>query len=133
MTNYQDQADTIAAAHARATSYGAYSTNPLSAADLAARDAIDYSAPETPLSDPNLVKVTRLRLLTDPGFPWWYVSYCYGELRDGTPVRVWLGAGQINKGGKFGFKGHLVELARRAGRNAKALGLLDDSVLSLMR
>jgi hypothetical protein len=133
MTNYAAQAEKIAQASARAASYGAYQTNPLSEDDLRARDAIDYSAPETALSDRRLVKITRLRLLTDAGCPWYDVSYCYGELSDGTPVRVWLGDGQISKGGKFGLKGRLVELARNAGRNAKALGLLDDYSISVMR
>lgn len=133
MTNYEQQAAAILDAHNRAASYGAHQTNPLTAEHLAARDAIDHSRPPTDLGDPQLARVTRVRLLTDAGFPWYDVSYVYGELRDGTPVTVWLGAGQLRKGHRYGIKGVLVDLARTAGRNAKALGLLDDDVISICR
>ena len=44
------------------------------------------------------LKVTRLRLLSDPGFPAWDVSYCHGEL-DGQPVEVMLPFSQLPKRG----------------------------------
>ena len=47
--------------------------------------------------DPTLSHVTRLRLLSDPGFPVWDVSYCHGVLKDGTPVRVGLPFSQLPK------------------------------------
>lgn len=122
------EAEKIAAASARAASYGAYQTNPLSADDLRARAQIDYSK-QYDLGHPELVKITRLRLLTDAYCPWWDVSYCYGELRDGTPVQVWLGAGQLRK---RDLKGHLIQLAREAGKFAKGMGLLDDDNISKM-
>lgn len=126
------QADEIAAVHNRSISYGVDATNPLTAEHLAAREAIDHKAPQTSLGHPDLVKVTRLRLLSDAGFPWWDVSYCYGELRDGTPVRVHLGTDQLRKRGRGVDKGHLIELAKTAGKFAKGLGLLDDDVISTL-
>lgn len=122
-TDYATQAAVILDTHDRAASYGAQQTNPLSEADLRARDAIDYGKP-VQLSDPNLVKITRLRLLTDAGFPWWDISYCYGELRDGTPVLVAMPVGQLRKS-RGGYKAHLVELCKEAGKYGKALGIFE--------
>lgn len=131
---YEQQADAAQAAHDRAISYGAQATNPLSADDIRAREEIDYSKPPTVLGDPELAKITRLRLVSDYDFPWWDVSYCYGELRDGTPVQVDLGAYQIRKGGRGAVdKGYLIELAKRAGVFAKGLGLLDDATISTLQ
>lgn len=48
-------------------------------------------------TDPSLARITRLRLLTDPGFPLWDVSYCHGELNDGTKVHVQLPFSQLNR------------------------------------
>lgn len=127
---HQAAADAVYATHLRAASYGAQQTNPLSAEHIAAREAIDYSKPRTRLGNRELVKVTRLRLVSDPGFPLWDVSYCYGELADGTPVEVDLGACQLSK---RNLKGQLLKLAKEAGRYAKGLGLLDDGVISKLQ
>jgi hypothetical protein len=35
------------------------------------------------------LKITRLRMLSDPGFPFWDVSYCHGVV-NGEPVEVSL-------------------------------------------
>jgi hypothetical protein len=134
MTNYADQAERIMDTHIRAAGYGVEQTSPLSAEQLAARDEIDYKQPQTMLSNPDLVKITRLRLLSDRGLDWWDVSYCHGELSDGTPVRVYLGDHHIRKQGWGRVdKGHLIELAKEAGRYAKGLGLLDDAVISTLQ
>jgi hypothetical protein len=105
--------------------YGVRETNPIR----------DYSgstpglgAPLVDLEDPILHRITRLRMVTDAGFPWWDVSYCYGELQDGTPVRVLLPFGQIRRGP--GFTRRLVDEFARVGRNAKQMGALDN--LSLL-
>ena len=79
------------------------------------------------LADPRLARIARLRLLSDPGFPVWDVSYCYGELKDGTKVRVQLPWGQF---GKRTLKRDLIKMATEAGVFAKGLGLLDDEVIS---
>lgn len=39
-------------------------------------------------NDSQLKKVVRIRLLSDPGYPFWDVSYIWGILNDGTPVRI---------------------------------------------
>lgn len=81
------------------------------------------------LHEARLARITRLRLVTDPGFPYWDVSYCWGELDDGTPVRVQLPFGQVRRGP--GFTRRLVAEFAREGRNAKRMGALD--ALSLLR
>jgi hypothetical protein len=131
MTTYAAQAAHIMDTHNRAASYGVAQTNPLSEADLRARDAIDYARP-VGLGHADLVKITRLRLLTDAGYPWWDVSYCYGELRDGTPVLVNLPDMQLRKG-RGGYRAHLVEMCKAVGKYGKALGLFDSGTISTMR
>lgn len=79
------------------------------------------------LHSADLVKITRLRLVTDPGCPFWDISYCYGQAKDGALVRVDLGVYQLSR---KNMKGDLIQAARRAGRHAKNMGLLDDSVIS---
>lgn len=74
--------------------------------------------------DPKLTKVTRLRLLSDPGFPFWDVSYCYGELKDGSAVRVSLPFHQLPKG-KGRLNGAIIEAAKADGVYAKRLGIFD--------
>lgn len=77
-------------------------------------------------NDPNLKKVIRFRLLSDPSFPMWDVSYCYGEMKDGTLVRVILPFHQLPK---FGWKKFVVEAAKKDGIFAKGLGILDNASL----
>lgn len=71
--------------------------------------------------------ITRLRLLSDPGFPAWDVSYCHGEI-DGHPVDVELPFDQLSK--RRGPNGpslaaQIVEFAKADRVNAKRLGILD--------
>jgi|WetSurSiteA1Bulk_404760.scaffolds.fasta_scaffold25963_2 hypothetical protein len=42
------------------------------------------------------LRVTRLRLVSDPGFPCWDVSYCHGRIGD-EPVNVELPFNQLPK------------------------------------
>lgn len=109
-------------AAARAASYGVRTTGTLTAETVAARQAIDYSRPPTPLSNRNLVKVTVIRLIgfDEYDFPFVDLSYCYGELADGTPVRVDLGRHQFTKAR---WKSELVQCFKDAGRFGKAMGL----------
>lgn len=67
------------------------------------------------------LKVTRLRLLSDPGVPFWDVSYCDGQL-DGYHVKVCLPFDQLPK---RGFLGAIVKHAQQARVFAKRLGILD--------
>lgn len=97
--------------------YGARETNglvnPDDFAEARAGRTVDWTEPG--------LKVTRLRLLSDPGFPVWDVSYCYGQLPSGEQVRVSLPFDQIPKGRVSGF---IVDQAKRAGVYAKGLGIL---------
>ena len=106
--------------------YGAIETNGLEAGEQEAwLDAIRDGGSQTVYwADPNLAKVTRLRLLSDPGFPMWDVSYCYGELKDGTAVRVSLPFHQLPKG-RGRVNGAIIAAAKRDGVFAKRLGIFD--------
>lgn len=75
------------------------------------------------LADEQLIRIIRLRLVGyhRRDFPWWDVSYCYGELNDGSYVRVNLGEWQLRPR----YKSHLVELCKAAGRHGKSMGLFD--------
>ena len=69
----------------------------------------------------NGLKVTRLRLVSNKGFPFWDVSYCHGFIGD-EPVRVALPFGQLPKQGTWHA---IVEAAKRDNVFAKGLGILD--------
>jgi hypothetical protein len=76
------------------------------------------------LDDPELVTITRLRLIgACSEYPYWDLSNCFGQLTDGTNVRVDLGVRQF---GRYSYKRELVTLAKRAGRFGKDMGLLDN-------
>jgi hypothetical protein len=78
------------------------------------------------LEDPALVRITRLRLVSDPGLPWWDVSYCHGENAAGERVRVILPFGTLRKGRRGpSINAQLVDEFRQAGRYAKGMGALD--------
>lgn len=92
------------------------------------RESVDHSI-VVDWNDPDLVKVLRLRLIgCSYEYPFWDVSYCYGELRDGTRVRVNLPEWHLNRN----WRRHLVELAKRDHVYAKGLGLLDADVVSTL-
>jgi hypothetical protein len=101
-------------------------TNPINDDIRAIREAIDHTVD---LNDPQLVRVTRLRLVSDPGFPMWDLSYCYGELKGGVPVRVRLPWHQFSR--RY-LKRDLVLMCKEAHVYAKGLGLLDESVISTL-
>jgi hypothetical protein len=67
------------------------------------------------------LKITRFRLLSDPGLPFWDVSYCDGEL-NGAPVRVQLPFHQLPKRGMFRA---IVAAAKEDGLYAKGTGIFD--------
>jgi hypothetical protein len=68
------------------------------------------------------LRVTRFRILSDPGFPMWDVSYCHGMIGD-EHVDVSLPFFQLPK---RGWKRFIVEQAKRDGVYAKGLGILDN-------
>lgn len=61
--------------------------------------------------------ITRLRLLSDPGYPFWDVSYCHGIL-DGKHVDVRLPFSELPKAG---MRKALYEEARKSGKFIKGL------------
>ena len=80
-----------------------------------AKETVDWT-------DKRLAKIVRLRLLSDPGLPWWDTSYCHGQLKDGSYVNVafpWfqLPKGKVNK--------TIVWWAKKEGGYAKGLGIFD--------
>ena len=94
--------------------YGHMESNPLPQGfheEYADAPSVDWTA--------RGLKITRLRLLSDPGFPVWDVSYCYGKL-NGKPVSVDLPFHQIPK---RGFQRFIVEAAKRDGVFAKGIGI----------
>lgn len=74
------------------------------------------NAPTVPWDAPGLT-ITRLRLLSDPGCPFWDVSYCHGVL-DGAPVSVLVPFDQLPK---RGMKRALYKHAQGTGRYIKGL------------
>jgi hypothetical protein len=70
-------------------------------------------------TEPGL-EITRLRLLSDPGFPVWDVSYCHGVL-NGRHVDVRLPFSQLPKFGKGGYKAALFNEAKATGKFIKGL------------
>lgn len=66
--------------------------------------AVDWDTPG--------LRIDRLRLISDPGFPFWDVSYCTGSLSDGTMCRVHLPFSQLPK---RGMRQALYAHAKRSG------------------
>lgn len=107
-------------------SYGVLESNPITDEVREIRDRLDGTVH---LDDRRLAKITRLRLVSDPGHPLWDLSYCYGELGNGKAVRVIL---PRNRFSKRGLRGELVAMCREAHVYAKGLGLLDPETVSLL-
>lgn len=81
--------------------YGVKEINPLTPEQKEAQNAARKTVA---WNDPRLARITRLRLLSDPGLDFWDVSYCYGILKDGSPVRVSLPFSQLRR--SCNFHGH---------------------------
>jgi hypothetical protein len=73
-------------------------------------------------ADKNLQRITRLRLLSDPGFPMWDVSYCHGILMDGTEVVVELPFDQLPK---HNMKSEIIRYAKQDNLYVKGLGIFE--------
>lgn len=110
-----------------AINYGVKESNPLWTSEVTHEDINET----VHLSDKRLVRIVRLRLLTEPGYPDYDISYCYGQLDNGDYCRVELGERCISRRNAMG---DLIDLAKRAGRFAKGLGLLDrEQVWSILQ
>lgn len=73
-------------------------------------------------TDKRLARLTRLRLIGERGYPAWDVSYCHGELEDGTPVRVQLPEYSFPK---RGLKSALIRMCREHGVYGMKLGIYE--------
>ena len=111
----------------RARSYGVRMDEALDSAGITElMDSVDHGT-RVQWNDPNLIKVLRLRLIgCSREYPFWDVSYCYGEMRDGSRVRVELPEYRLNRQ----WKAHLIRLAKLDRVYAKGLGILDEDVVS---
>ena len=99
--------------------YGTNETNPLTnGAAYHAETIVGH----VHWDSPSLARVERLRLLSDPGFPAWDVSYCYGRTHKGEKVIVCLPFSQLPK---RGMRRAIVAHAKRDGVYAKGLGIFD--------
>lgn len=98
--------------------YGVRETFPLTAEMKKAQESVTRTVDWTQVH-----RITRLRLLSDPGFPAWDVSYCTGVMEDGEVVAVSLPFHQLPK---RGFRRAIVEYAKRDGIFAKGIGILDN-------
>lgn len=73
-------------------------------------------------NDKRLKRITRLRLLSDPGYPYWDVSYIHGELHDGTSVHIHNPFPNLTK---RGLKAEILAAAKRDKVYAKGLGVFE--------
>lgn len=96
--------------------YGVSETNPLP-------KGFHDEAPEFTVewTDPELARIERLRFVSDPGFPFWDVSYCHGRLKDGRKVRVELPFSQLQK--RVPISVQIIKYAKKDGVFAKGLGI----------
>lgn len=78
---------------------------------------------------PDLKRITRLRLLSDIGFPMWDVSYCHGINQKGERVAVYLPFDQLPRGktksGKGAMLSAIVWYAKKDKVYARGLGIFD--------
>lgn len=72
-------------------------------------------------NDKRLLKITRLRLLSDPGYPAWDVSYCLGILKDGRRCRITLPFSELPKGKVVPT---IIKFAKKDKVFAKGIGIL---------
>ena len=61
-----------------AVRYGVDETNPLWTSEVTHETIEEHVR----LGDPRLERIVRLRLLTEPGYPYFDISYVYGVLKD---------------------------------------------------
>lgn len=102
--------------------YGVRETNPLTMSGEEFQDYLQRVQDEpVDWTEPGL-HITRIRFVTDPGFPMLDLSYCFGVL-NGKPVRVQLPFSQLSK---RTWKTAIVKYAIRDGVNAKRMGIFDN-------
>ena len=109
--------------------YGVSETNALDFSEGGRHPCEDLTETVS-LGDPRLQSITRLRLLTEGGYPYLDISYCYGVLRDGSPVRVQITCQPLSRQTP---KADLIAWAKMEGAYAKGLGLLDEGNWSVLK
>ena len=110
--------------------YGVFESNGIDAVPEHIRNA--KRTRYVSLTDPDLARVDRLRLVSDWDFPWWDISYCWGTMRDGEAVRVDMEGIEITRGKGKSIQRQIVEHCDRYGVYAKGLGLLDPDTVSAL-
>lgn len=111
----------------RARSYGVQMDESLDSAQIAEMHAIERE--ETVWwDDRRLARITRLRLIgfNSREYPRWDISYCYGQLKDGTEVRVNLPFHDLGRN----WKSDIIRFAQQERVYAKGLGILNEDVVS---
>lgn len=76
-----------------------------------------------------IAKLTRVRLLTEAGYPYFDLSYAMGQLADGRHCRVRLDVSSL---GRRTYRSQIAESCKRAGVNANKLGVWNASTYSIM-
>ena len=109
---------------AQINQYGVSETSPI---DGGTKSLIDRAEKRVLWDEPGL-KIIRLRLLTERGYPMFDVSYALGMLK-GEPVWVDLPFYNLPR---RGWKRAIIDEAKAEGVYAKGLGILDDHVLSVL-
>lgn len=89
------------------------------------------NAPYVQWTDPRLGGISKLRLISDRGYPNWSVSFCYGYLKTGEPVRVNLPFHELPKGRNM--KNAILKHAIKDNVFAKRLNLFNDLVYSFLQ
>jgi len=113
----------------RAAQYGVNLWDTYSTDDLRQlQEGVDHSL-RVPWADPRLKRIIRLRLIgCSWEYPFWDVSYVYGELTDGRRCLVMLPDSRLPRN----WRQTLVEWAQRDGVYAKGLGCFDPNVVSTL-
>jgi hypothetical protein len=76
--------------------------------------------------DPDLLKIIRLRMVSDPGFPWYDITYCHGMMKDGEYVKVDLPFDRLFKAKQYGsLSRQIIAYAKKDGVYARRLGILE--------
>jgi hypothetical protein len=111
-----------------AVRYGVNETNPIWASE-STHENVDFEEYVT-LSDPRLARITRVRLLTEPGYPYYDISYIYGVLKDGRHIRLADAPMHLSRRAP---KADLIAWAKAEKVFAKGLGLLDEGNWSILK
>jgi len=75
-----------------------------------------------PWNHPDLARITRLRFLSDMGYPYWDISYCHGVMKNGEMCDVQLPFNQVRKNA---VNTDILVWAKRDGVYAKGLGIYE--------